>query len=271
MRLLYRAAELGLGLRLRSQGRSCSGRGCPQVPRPGEHRRRTSVTRGQPGLKSQHCYSVTAPGKEKGGGKKKKKSWINARKRTLRSRLLKGLSLVKRRANNHAAAGPQESQFLRGAQLRVSSYSLNVRMCPCTAWKVSSFPLGIWFKSQRLVACDGLAVLIAWALVPSGWMFNSSTQSMGAFLGITMGWRLPGAVSSGCGWGLMPAWGALVKSLPEICTGWLEIPGSVSAFGKVCNGQASLQGVIITQSKEVLLSVRVQEELLAPLSPFFFY
>lgn len=268
VRLLYRAAELGLGLRLRSQGRSCRGRGCPRVPWPGEHRRRTAVTRGQPGLKSQHCYSVTAPGKEKGGGKK---SWKNARKRTLRSRLLKGLSLVKRRANNHAAAGPQESQFLRGAQLKVSSHSLNVRMCPCTARKGSSFPLEIWFESQRLVPCDGLAVLVARALVPSGWMFNSSTRSMGACLGIVTGWHLLGAVSSGRGWGLMPEWDALVKSLPEIRTGWLEIPGSVSAFGKVCNGRASLQRVIITQSKVVLLSVRVQGELLAPLSPFFFY
>lgn len=73
VRLLYRAAELGLGLRLRSQGRSCRGRGCPRVPWPGEQRRRTAVTRGQPGLKSQHCYSVTAPGKEKGGGGKKLK------------------------------------------------------------------------------------------------------------------------------------------------------------------------------------------------------
>lgn len=101
-----------------------------------------------------------------------------------------------------------------------------------------------------------MSQFVVWARVRSGWMFNFSTQSAGAFLGITKRWRLPGTVSGGCGFGRMPEQEVLAENLPEMCRGWLEIPGSVSASGRVCNGQASLQEVIVSWSKELLAPLR---------------
>lgn len=67
--------------------------------------------------------------------------------------MLKGLSLVKRRANNHAAAGPQESK----SEEDTAESEFLLPECPhvhvpCRRWKVIPVPLEIWYKLEA----DGL-------------------------------------------------------------------------------------------------------------------
>lgn len=78
----------------------------PHVPWLRWDSRVDTVTGGQPRIKSQHCYSVTHREINK---LKKKKGWINARKRTLWGWLLKG-SNEKQITRQQLVPGEQSSE-----------------------------------------------------------------------------------------------------------------------------------------------------------------